>query len=1197
MLALLAVPSARAAENAAMVENHVQECENHTIDVENHEAAGCGGACATTNLARGKPTTQASTEHGGVSSRAVDGNTSGNWGDNSVTHTYWTNNAWWEVDLGASYALTEIKVYNRTDCCGGRLNGAEILVSATPFPARPLTAAEITAARKGTIGTAQAVNSFALSNVTGRYVRVQLPANASEPYLSLAEVEVYGGGCGSLLSCTTFNHTGASQNYVVPAGVAKVTVKAWGAGGGGSTTYGGGGGFSQADLAVTAGETLTVIVGGGGTDYAGGYGGGGKGGNDSNHGRGGGGYSGLFRSTTTAGSCSSLDEPYLSCFHQNVDPPDLCTCADLLNGNEYNAPLPSTTTTSPLLIAGGGGGGGGGGSMDGRYGGAGGGLSGLAATTGSPGGGGSQTAGGAPANDSGSPKPGGSLAGGRGGREGGGSYGGGGGGGGYYGGAGGSEGTGGGGGGGGGSGYVGSVAGAVTTAGSDATPANTGDAGYYAAGIGVGGYNGSGGNGMVKICQPAAGPDHYELSLPTAGISCSPSTVTVTACTDAASPCANKYAAASGKTAALATTAGTLGAATVTFDATGVATTTLSYPAAANGSPVIVTLSGEQAAATNARKCCPNGANCVTASGCATTFNKAGFIFAASAGGAAATLPTQIAGTSSGTYYLRAVKTSDNSATTCNAALSGNAIPVDFAYECNNPSSCYGDNLMTVNGGSSTTISRNNNSSVSSYAPVNMNFDANGNAPFTFVYSDVGQTTLYARKTVNSALLAAASNAFVTKPAGFTIGVGSCANGTANPAAADASGAKYCKAGQSFGAAVGVVTSTGAATPNFGKESTPEGVTLTSALIAPSGGQSGTLANGVLAGSAFTNGVATPSTLNWSEVGIITLTPALTSGNYLGTGNVAGNASANIGRFYPDRFVLTGPSVTPFCGGATGFTYFGQDGFTTGFTLTAQNATPATTANYTGSFAKLGLTTWSNFAFAASGRPAGSALSASATAPSGTWNNGVATVAAKHQVSRPTALTGPTTIAVSALPVDSDGVTLAAAAALGSPLLRAGRARLTNANGSELLALPVPLKLEYYSGATQGWRTNTLDTCTAIAAGNLAFAFPVGTTSAPNNLAACETAVTVTGAAPSYTLSLAKPGAGNNGWADVTLNLGATAAGNTCTAVGASTPAATTASAPWLQYDWKGAGLANPAARATFGVFRSGPIIHMHELY
>jgi len=1023
-------------------------------------------------------------------------------------------------------------------------------------------------------------------------------------------------GCGSLLACTTFNYTGAGQSYVVPAGMTSATVKAWGAGGGGSSTYGGGGGFSQADLAVTAGETLSVVVGGGGADTAGGYGGGGNGGANASHGRGGGGYSGLFRSTATQSCTSSSSCPAdgsvadgFQVWSCRLGNPGTCRCwADALQGWIITQAISSTTctpvtTTAPLLIAGGGGGGGGGGSMAGAYGGAGGGLSGLSSTTGSPGNGGSQTAGGVPSNNSGSPQSGGSLAGGRGGQGGGGSYGGGGGGGGYYGGSGGSEGTGGGGGGGGGSGYVGSAAGAVTTAGSNATPANTGDIGYYAAGIGVGGYNGNGGNGMVKICRPASGPDHYELSLPAANIACSPSTVTVTACKDATSPCTNKSTSVAGKTAALsASPAGAaLGAVTVTFDAAGVASTTLSYPSAANGAAATVTLSGEQAAATNARKCCPGGTSCATANSCTAIFNTAGFIFAASAGGAAAAFPSQVAGTSSGTYWLRAVKSSDNSATTCNAALSGNAIPVNFAYECNNPSSCYGGNLMTVNGGNgSTPIARNNGGSVSSYLPVGMNFDANGNAPFTFVYSDAGQTRFYASKTtVNSALLSGISSAFATRPSGFTIGVGNCASGTANPAAADASGAKYCKAGQNFGATVGAVTSTGAATPNFGKESTPEGVTLTSALVAPSGGQSGTFANGVLAGNTFANGVAAPNNLNWSETGIITLTPTLTSGNYLGAaGNATGSASTNIGRFYPDHFTLTGPSVTAFCpADATGFTYFGQDGFTTGFTLTAQNAANATTANYTGSFAKLVPTSRTSFGFAAASLPSGSVFAASATAPTGAWSNGVAAVAAKHQVSRPTTLAGPTTIAVSALPVDADGVTLTTAAALGSPRLYAGRARLMNANGSELLALPVPSKIEYYSGATQGWRTNTADTCTTISAGNFAFAFPVGTASKPNNLAACETAMTVGGAAPSHALSLAKPGAGNDGWADITLNLGATASGNACTAVGAGSPAATTANAPWLQYDWKGAGPANPSARATFGVFRSGPLIHMHELY
>ena len=154
-----------------------------------------------------------------------------------------------------------------------------------------------------------------------------------------------------------------------------------------------------------------------------------------------------------------------------------------------------------------------------------------------------------------------------------------------------------------------------------------------------------------------------------------------------------------------------------------------------------------------------------------------------------------------------------------------------------------------------------------------------------------------------------------------------------------------------------------------------------------------------------------------------------------------------------------------------------------------------------------------------------------------------------------------------------------------------------NANGSELLDLPLPIRVEYYAGAASGWLPSAGDSCTTIIPSNFAFSFPVGTTSKPNNLAACETAMSVTGSAPSYTLTLSRPGAGNEGWADVSLNLGATAAGNACAAVGVSSPAASTANAPWLQYNWTGAGVANPSARATFGVFRSGPVIHMREYY
>jgi hypothetical protein len=69
----------------------------------------------------------------------------------------------------------------------------------------------------------------------------------------------------------TFGYTGADQTYTVPAGVTSLTVKMWGGGGGGGApggwTYGypgGGGGYTTGTLAVTPGQTLTVMVGAGG---------------------------------------------------------------------------------------------------------------------------------------------------------------------------------------------------------------------------------------------------------------------------------------------------------------------------------------------------------------------------------------------------------------------------------------------------------------------------------------------------------------------------------------------------------------------------------------------------------------------------------------------------------------------------------------------------------------------------------------------------------------------------------------------------------------------------------------------------------------------------------------------------------------------------------------------------------------------
>lgn len=81
----------------------------------------------TTNIAQGKAASQSSTGWGGVAGRAVDGNTSGNYGNNSVTHTGTSGNEWWEVDLGSAQAIDQIAVWNRSDY-SSRLSGATVKI-------------------------------------------------------------------------------------------------------------------------------------------------------------------------------------------------------------------------------------------------------------------------------------------------------------------------------------------------------------------------------------------------------------------------------------------------------------------------------------------------------------------------------------------------------------------------------------------------------------------------------------------------------------------------------------------------------------------------------------------------------------------------------------------------------------------------------------------------------------------------------------------------------------------------------------------------------------------------------------------------------------------------------------------------------------------------------------------------------------
>jgi len=155
---------------------------------------GFGSTAAPTNVALGKPAAQSSTLPGVLSaaaSSAVDGNPDGNFYDGSVTATSLDPNAWWQVDLGASTAVSSITIFNRTDCCVLRLNDYWVFVSDTPFLASDTPATLQN--RAGTFASHQTAAPFPSGTIPvgaqGRYVRVQL---SSPNYLSLAEVQVFG---------------------------------------------------------------------------------------------------------------------------------------------------------------------------------------------------------------------------------------------------------------------------------------------------------------------------------------------------------------------------------------------------------------------------------------------------------------------------------------------------------------------------------------------------------------------------------------------------------------------------------------------------------------------------------------------------------------------------------------------------------------------------------------------------------------------------------------------------------------------------------------------------------------------------------------------------------------------------------------------------------------------------------------------
>ncbi|HJV83169.1 DUF6701 domain-containing protein [Noviherbaspirillum sp.] len=345
------------------------------------------------------------------------------------------------------------------------------------------------------------------------------------------------------------------------------------------------------------------------------------------------------------------------------------------------------------------------------------------------------------------------------------------------------------------------------------------------------------------------------------------------------------------------------------------------------------------------------------------------------------------------------------------------------------------------------------------------------------------------------------------------------------------------------------------------------------------------------------------------------------------------------------------------CSPASTFTYLGEP-MRVNFSLMAVNASGATTQNYAGNYARFSnsAASWTNAGandslglwMAATNQPVapgtcrvrfdqaspwntifdnctsgvvtppsidgtGSArVSVNASpAPAMTWNLGVGTFAADAVLGRVTNPDGPyDELRIGIAPQDGDGVKLLATALntdmdgavgndhalLGTPTqLRFGRLRLANAFGSDRLNLPITMRTESWNGTA--FTTNTLDSCTALGRSNMLLKAYDGSINSTNMPLTNINVGSFT--AGIGTLNLTRPAGGTGGVkGSVTLCVDLAGPDNNPDP-NLQCQAGITAGMPWLQGRWGTATTytIDPFMRATFGVYRGGPVIYFREMY
>ncbi|PIE20375.1 MAG: hypothetical protein CSA61_02250 [Neptuniibacter caesariensis] len=766
-------------------------------------------------------------------------------------------------------------------------------------------------------------------------------------------------------------------------------------------------------------------------------------------------------------------------------------------------------------------------------------------------------------------------------------------------------------------------------------------------------------DGSPRSCQ--AGVDHYTISHDTAGVTCVAEQITITARDSSGAPVD-----AGGASLSIATTLGKgnwLGALS--------GTSAFNDATPNDGQAVFTFASGESTAVLQLSYTDLGGNNSETfgfnvtdgavteSSGAATASDDPDITFAlqglrfVDAAGNAVNIGSQIAGKASDSapgaddLYIQAIKATDSAPESCSAAFSGSHT-VQFSAECELPASCVAVGPQTFSlqsGGNAVSVPLHPETpdTPATFASIDMVFDADAKAPFSFTYNDAGRMQLHARTDVglgsgDTFTANTASAPFVVRPFAFGFPeITATGVGATDPHSGDETGgAGFTAAGNDFSVAVNAYLYDVAddadsdGIPDAGADVTDNGTTdnfagdvvLSMANYTPASGAAGQLTGTTTASMLATDGHSDIAvTLQYSEVGSVSIQAG--HANYLGVSGLdITSVPEKVGRFYPDHFVLNSATVGAGC---SAFTYMQQPFNSVVFQVEARNRFDVRTQNYDNEnlnyLDPASFTYHAENADSADGNVLSGRLTYTTTSAinwiAGRYDFTSADFVFQRQGSSAGGLAdGPYSSLQLGLSVltEQDNRAFSAAAMNMNPAtsgdctssanctavklngeqdLRYGRVRIQSAHAPETEDLPVPFAMQYWDGSA--FVANPDDNCSLIPLTAISFDGNVIDATAASRTVTVGAGSTVGG----LNISGADTDAQNGEFNLVFSAPGAATGGNDNTG---AFPVSVQATDAWLRYDWDQDGSANdvilPDAIMTFGRARGNDrMIFWQERY